>query len=178
MNLGTASALLGQQSRDFSEVYKLYDFKDDASLVSYLDFIVHEPVAWLEGFPSRFITKAAFNKPKAAVIKLLKQPEVLEALGQEYVVKIHDIVWSSFKKHADQIVSKRSGGGGTGAEDASPQLEVESVSDTISVASSVKSVKKNKWEHKYRILASAYRALANGDQTKANLILLEAFSSA
>ena len=73
MNLDDACKLLGAQGRVFAEIYKLYGFKDDRSLKDYLDFVIHEPVEWLKGFPSKWDTRASFGRPKTALIKLLKE---------------------------------------------------------------------------------------------------------
>jgi hypothetical protein len=93
--------------RFFSELYKHYGFDDDRMLKEYLDFIEHEPVAWLRGFPAKLTTKLAFAKPKTAVIKLLKKHAVIQALGQEYAIQLHDIVWNTFKREAEAIVTER-----------------------------------------------------------------------
>jgi hypothetical protein len=93
--------------RYFSEVYKLFQFRDDQTLKEYLDFIDHEPVAWLEGFPAKLTTKQTFSKPKTALIKLLKKDEVSTALGLSYVNKVYDVVWNTFKKEHQRILDKR-----------------------------------------------------------------------
>jgi hypothetical protein len=72
---------ISDNCRYFSEVFKAFDFKDDDLLSDYIDFIVHEPVHWMEGFPVKLTTKTSFSKPKTAVIKLLKKGEVQTALG-------------------------------------------------------------------------------------------------
>jgi hypothetical protein len=93
--------------RYFSEVYKLFGFRDDQTVKEYLDFIAHEPVAWLEGFPSKLTSKQTFAKPKTAIIKLLKKDEVVNVLGDTYVNKLHDSIWSAFKKEHQRILDKR-----------------------------------------------------------------------
>jgi len=93
--------------RYFSEVYKLFQFRDDQTLKEYLDFIDHEPVAWLEGLPAKLTSKQTFAKPKTAVIKLLKKEEVSDVLGLGYVNKLHDVVWDTFKKEHQRILDKR-----------------------------------------------------------------------
>lgn len=96
--------------RYFSEVYKLYGFTDDKLLTEYLDFIAHEPVHWLRGFPAKLVTKLAFSKPKTAIIKLLKKQQVIQALGADYVTRIYETVWNTYKKEADGIVEERAKG--------------------------------------------------------------------
>jgi hypothetical protein len=93
--------------RYFAEVYKLYGFTDDKLLKEYLDFIDHEPVAWMRGFPSKLATRLAFAKPKTALIKLLKKQSVVQALGAEYITRIHDKVWSTFKNNVDTLMATR-----------------------------------------------------------------------
>jgi hypothetical protein len=107
MKLSEATHLLESHGRDFSEIYKLYDFKDDADLKDYLDFIMHEPVEWMKGFPARWVTKGSFGRPKTALVKLLKLDKVREEYTESYTQRIYDCVWSTFKKHADDILSHR-----------------------------------------------------------------------
>ena len=107
MDLEKAQGLLGENSRYFVEVYKLYDFKDNQLLKDYLDFVIHEPIEWIRGFPSKLRAKGSFAKPKAALIKLLKRSEVQAELGAAYVKKAQDIVWNTFKKHGDEILQTR-----------------------------------------------------------------------
>ncbi len=98
---------IADNHRYFSEVYKLYGFADDRTLKDYLDFIDHETVAWMQGFPAKLTTKLAFSKPKTAIIKLLKKQSVIQALGADYITRIHDKVWNTFKKEADRLVADR-----------------------------------------------------------------------
>ncbi len=107
MKLSEATQLLESHGRDFSEIYKLYNFKDDADVKDYLDFIVHEPVEWMKGFPARWVTKGSFGRPKTALVKLLKLDKVREEYTDSYTQRIYDVVWSTFKKHADDILSHR-----------------------------------------------------------------------
>lgn len=131
MNLGEACILLGAQGRVFAEIYKLYGFKDDRSLKDYLDFVIHEPVEWLKGFPSKWDTRASFGRPKTALIKLLKEESVYRALGPDYISHVHDIVWSTFKKHADSILAKR---GAAPVTTAADQEEMEDLPPTPTIA--------------------------------------------
>ena len=107
MNLVQAAALLEAHSGNFSDTYKLFQFKDDQPLRDYLDFIQHEPVEWIKGFPAKYTHKVSFAKPKTAVVKLLKQPAVSEALGAEYVAKAYRCVWDTFKTHGENILAER-----------------------------------------------------------------------
>jgi hypothetical protein len=112
MKIGEAYNLLVEDGitdnhRYFAEVYKLYGFTDDKPLKEYLDFIEHEPVHWMRGFPSKLTTKLAFSKPKTAIIKLLKKQSVIQALGADYVDHIYDVVWNTFKKEVNTILAER-----------------------------------------------------------------------
>jgi hypothetical protein len=107
MKLSEATHLLESHGRDFSEIYKLYNFKDETDLKDYLDFIVHEPVEWMKGFPARWVTKGSFGRPKTALVKLLKLDKVREEYSDSYTQRVYDCVWSTFKKHADDILSHR-----------------------------------------------------------------------
>ena len=107
MKLSEATVLLETHGRDFSEIYKLYNFMDDADLKDYLDFIVHEPVEWMKGFPARWVTKGSFGRPKTALVKLLKLEKVRTEYTEAYTQRIYDCVWSTFKKHADEILANR-----------------------------------------------------------------------
>jgi hypothetical protein len=107
MKLSEATVLLDTHGRDFSEIYKLYNFKDENDLKDYLDFIIHEPVEWMKGFPARWITKGSFGRPKTALVKLLKLEKVREEYTEAYTQRIYDCVWSTFKKHADDILAHR-----------------------------------------------------------------------
>ena len=107
MHLCESEGLLGESARYFVCVYEHFQFKETQLLKDYLDFIVHEPVEWLKAFPERLKTKSSFAKPKSALIKLLKHERVVQALGEEYLKNIHDVIWTTFKKHGDAILASR-----------------------------------------------------------------------
>jgi hypothetical protein len=167
MNLSQATTLLGPQARYFSEVYKLFRYTDDQLLKAYLDFIVHEPVEWLKGFPTKYTSKNSFSRPKTAVLKLLKEPSVIAALGEEYTTGIHDTIWTTFKKHSDAIVEGRT----KTSTVEPPTLEeeecveaplLENFIEFTPVVPPVKeSAEPSPWEAKYRLLESAYLDLLN-----------------
>jgi hypothetical protein len=165
MLLSESVQLLGDQGKYFSDVYKLYEYRDDQLLKDYLDFVIHEPLEWMRGFPVKFVNKVSFSKPKTALIKLLKQSDVIDALGQAYVRRVHDIVWSTFKKHSEEIIAKRQNSVAVSVLDqldsgsvySEPQLHVEDVVSVHSVRKPRESV--DKWEARYRVLESAYREL-------------------
>ena len=107
MKLTEAQTLLGEHSRYFSEVYKQFSFRDDQTLKEYLDFIQHEPVEWMKGFPSKLTTKSTFSRPKAILVKLLKMDAVKLALGEEYVTKAYAVIWKTFKNNLDMVLTTR-----------------------------------------------------------------------
>ena len=107
MNLKTATQLLEGSGKHFSDVYKLYQYKDDQLLREYLDFVIHEPVEWMRGFPKRLKSKGMFAQPKTALIKLLKMKQIVDEFGEDYVKTIYDVVWQSFKKHGDDVYAAR-----------------------------------------------------------------------
>jgi hypothetical protein len=123
--------------RYFSELYKLFGFRDDQTVKEYLDFIAHEPVAWLEGFPSKLVSKQTYAKPKTAIIKLLKKDEIVKELGDTYVNKIYDTIWSAFKKEHQRILDKRQKNNKTVLDhfdtESYESLPVPPVRNTISV---------------------------------------------
>ena len=117
MKLSECTTLLGDSGRYFSAVYEEFKFKDDDLLKDYLDFVQHEPVEWIKGFPLKLRTRLSFAKPKAAVIRLLKTPEILTELTGAYCSRAHDVVWDTFKKHGDTILDARLKKGLVGAGD-------------------------------------------------------------
>lgn len=131
MNLAEATALLGSHARNFSDVYKLYNYRDDNSLKDYLDFIIHEPIEWIKGFPPKLVSKGSFPKPKTALVKLLKQQQVMDILGEPYTKRVHEIVWTTFKQHGDAILERRMNRTGINGTIVA-QLECESVGSAAS----------------------------------------------
>lgn len=180
MNLSHATELLENHGRYFSEPYKLFNFTDEALLKDYLDFVVHEPLEWFRGLPGKLVTRGSFAKPKAALIKLLKHAEVMAEQDAEYIQKVHDAVWNTFKMHGDAIVEKRiashKAGVGSGGVSVAPSVleqiaeEDGEVQNTFVGGDDVESVHSVKlervvvvpvddWERRYRVLEAAYREL-------------------
>ena len=201
MKLKECAEYLGENSRYFTAVYEEFKFKDDDLLKDYLDFIQHEPVEWIKGFPLKLRTRLSFAKPKAAIIRLLKTPEILTELTASYCSKAHDVVWDTFKKHGDTILDARLKKGLVGAGEtpdegteqpeqpeapapAQPSNELlMDVTDISQEAESVKSdteadapVSQNLWKRKYQVVSAALRAILEGQcgVNKATLILLDA----
>ena len=184
MNLDAAMALVGDHGRYLSDVYSLYNFQKSHLLKDYLDFILHEPVAWLMGFPTKLSTPSGFAKPKTALIKLLKHTDVKTALGDEYVKKVHDCIWQTYKSHATEILAKRSSLCDLECLE-SDKISIESgrgpaleIIEDVDFSNSPISTIGNKWEYKYRILESTFRAyIKDRVEASAMLILLDALSS-
>lgn len=193
MKLADAQILLGENSRYFSEVYKQFAFRDDQLLKDYLDFIIHEPIEWMKGFPSKLTTKSTFSRPKAILVKLLKMDAVKSALGEEYVAKTYGIIWKTFKNNLDMVLATRNNAHHanvltqmTQPDETLGDNEVESVHTIVEEEQcSTKSCDAcKKWEHKYNILLGVtnsliheYGNIAPG-LMNATLLLLSASSSA
>lgn len=109
MKLAEAAQLCEGTSRPFAEVYKLYNFKDEDDLRAYCDFVIHEPVEWMRGFPAAWKSPSMFSKPRAAFHRLMKLPAVSDSLGADYCENVHDVVWNAFKAHMTTILEKRCG---------------------------------------------------------------------
>jgi hypothetical protein len=169
MLLKNAGALLGSNERYFTVVYEAFKYKGEDLLRTYIDFIVREPVEWIRGFPLKLRTRASFAKPKAAIIKLLKTGNVLEALGAEYCSSAHDVVWDTFKKHGDIILNARLATDvGAVAEtnelipegEAAPTIAaaanvIDGIEEVTDISGSTVTVPVvSPWERKYRILQS------------------------
>jgi hypothetical protein len=183
MILSAAAALLGDQARVFTDVYKQYAFRDDQTLSEYLEFILHEPVAWFEGLPGTMKSKASIARPKTAVCKLVKCAEVIAALGAEVCEHVHSVLWATFKAESERIAAKRSGHeiAETGAETPGiehylaqdlqetheePLLEVNELHIDASDAASFHSVKGKRtmsYEHKYKVVDNALRLMVRND---------------
>jgi len=104
MKLSDATALA---SPAFKEVYRLFNFNDDDELKDYCDFVLHEPVEWMRGFPASWKSTTMFSKPRAAFHKLMKSDAVVQDLGTAYCENVHNVVWKSFKEHMTVILEKR-----------------------------------------------------------------------
>lgn len=112
MKLKDAYALLHENGssdhhRNFAAVFKHYKFNEDGNLKDYLDFVESETLEWFRGLPIGFLTKEQLAKPKTALIKLLKLQNVKDALGAEYVAKVHKKVWDTFKHNGESIAIER-----------------------------------------------------------------------
>jgi hypothetical protein len=164
MLLKNAGALLGSNERYFTVVYEAFKYKGEDLLRTYIDFIVREPVEWIRGFPLKLKTHASFAKPKAAIIKLLKTGNVLEALGAEYCSNAHDVVWDTFKKHgADILKARQATGDGAETNELIPEGEVPAVAAVAEGIDGVEEVTDisgaaprivSQWETKYFLLKS------------------------
>jgi hypothetical protein len=202
LNLGKAAELLGDQARNFSEVYKLYGFGDTQPLSDYADFFLHEPVAWFEGLPGSLKSKASFAKPKTAFSKLVKHSDVIAALGEEACAHLHAVLWDTYKHEADRIVTQRSSSDAVKAD--SVEIVAEAVTDVVTdvvtevEAPTTRRSRKQKvavqntvdpgppqgptkappttFETKYRVIDRAFRAMASDGSavSEALLVFLDA----
>ena len=178
MDLKHATELLDAkaQGRYFTEPYKLFGFTEETQLKDYLDFVIHEPVEWFKGLPGKLITRGSFAKPKTALINLLKEDEVKAVLDSEYIKKVHDIVWKTFKSHSDAIVEKRiasKNAAGSEATTVVNTVDAEEIPENVIEMADVESVHSvrltrnvdhaampvSDWERRYRVLEAAYREL-------------------
>jgi hypothetical protein len=107
MKLCEAAVLCEGNNRAFTEVYKIYNYKDDDMLRAYTDFVIHEPVEWMRGFPAAWKSSTMFSKPRAAFHRLLRTPAVVSELGEAYCTQVHDIIWNAFKNNMNSILEKR-----------------------------------------------------------------------
>jgi len=173
MKLFEAYSLLDGQKRVFSDVAKHYNWKDDSEVKDYLDFIVHEPVQWMKGYPAAYaLGSPGFAKPKTALVKLLKNETVKADLGEEYTKKVRDSVWDTYK-----LLSK--------AEEEEPKVEeplLEIVDDMEEIeVNSIHSMKGAKGKDRSEVLATALRAFIEAEKEKhpglaaVSLTLLDAF---
>lgn len=171
MKLKDVAAVLGANTRFFSVVYEGFKFKDEDLLRDYIDFILHEPVEWLRGFPLKLRTGASFAKPKAALIKVLKAATVVEVLGASYCLNARTVVWDTFKKHADTVLNAREKGEAASVNPIDPNAtnelvdetvaenEFEEVADLPGAAAAAPAAVVSPWEHKYRILRSVVMSM-------------------
>ena len=184
MLLKNAGALLGSNERYFTVVYEAFKYKSEDLLRTYIDFIVREPVEWIRGFPLKLRTNASFAKPKAALIKLLKTGNVLEALGAEYCSSAHDVIWDTFKKHGGDILKARQPTDGV-AEENELVLEetvpaaaattgangIDGIEEVTDISGSTVTVPVvSPWERKYRILQSVVMSMLHDYRENMGLV--------
>jgi hypothetical protein len=177
MKLVEAYSLLDSLKRVFSDVAKHYNWKDDSELKDYLDFIVHEPVQWMKGFPATYaLGSPGFAKPKTTLVKLLKNDVVKAELGEEYTKKVRDAVWSTYKELSKNIVEEE-------PKVEEPVLEIVDDMEAIEV-NSIHSMRGAKGKDRSEVLATALRAFIEAEKDKhpglaaVSLTLLDAFLNA
>lgn len=169
MKLEEAYILLEAQGRVFADVAKHYNWKDDADLKEYTDFILHEPTQWMEGYPVKYTDDLQFGKPKTALVKLMKHSKVQEEYGVEYATSVRDAVWVAYKKMSKAKEDKP----------MEPTLDIVDLFDSASIHS-VKKPKANK--DRSELLVAALRAMIEAEKDKhpglaaVALTLLESFS--
>lgn len=190
MKLSDAQTALGEQSRYFSEIYKQFSFRDDQTLKEYLDFIQHEPVEWMKGFPAKLTTKSTFSRPKAVLIKLLKMDAVQSALGEEYAKQAYSVIWKTFKNNIDMVLAIRNNTHHANVLDqmteSNEPLREDEIESIPSVADHTKDSCESctKWEQKYNLLLNVTNSLlheysvATPGLMNAALLLLSSVSTA
>jgi hypothetical protein len=179
MNLLEAQKKLAEDGvsdhyRYFMDTYRIHDFKEETLLKEYIDFIIHEPLLWLQLFPAKLKSKPAFSKPKTAVLKLLRDSKVIEGLGAEYCDKAHDLIDKTYKSHHTEIVAKRMGEpdvivtkeeeervepAPTHAVGAQSTLTIEEGVETLDGSEESTAEELRELQTKYRVLKKAYEVL-------------------
>ena len=98
MKLEDAYKLVASHQRVIADIAKHYNWKDDADLKDYTDFILHEPLQWMNGYPVKYSDPSNFAKPKTAMVKLMKHVDVQEEYGEDYANKVRDAIWYAYKQ--------------------------------------------------------------------------------
>jgi hypothetical protein len=186
MKLEDAYTLLESQGRIMAEVAKHYNWKDDADLKEYTDFILHEPIQWMKGYPVKYAQESQFGKPKTALVKLLKNETVQAEYGIEYTSTVREAVWKAYKQivKSEKSTNVEEGHVDDHVEDhivdhtEEPMLTI--VEEDIDVAS-VHSMRRGKKLDRSAVLANALRAFIQAEAEKnpglaaVSLTLLDAF---
>lgn len=156
-----------------ADVAKHYNWKDDAELKDYTDFILHEPVQWMKGYPVKYADPSQFSKPKTALVKLMKTAVVQEEYGVDYTATVRDAVWAAYKNIAKGKPVEV-------AKEEEPTLDIiEDIIEDMDAVSvhSMKAAKKDRSQ----VLATALRAFIEAEREKnpglaaVSLTLLDAF---
>jgi len=195
MNLAAAQKKLAEDGvsdhhRYFIDTYRIHDFKEETPLKEYIDFILHEPLLWLKLFPAKLKSKPAFSKPKTALLKLLRDPAVITALGGIYANNAHDIIDKTYKQHHVEIVTKRGedsdvvvtkeeplattlqidgrhDGTADGMADGTAGADAETLeSSDVSDASAAEELRD--LQKKYRVLKKAFEVMVNANLSEGN----------
>ena len=178
MKLDDAYALLESQGRIMADVAKHYNWKDDADLKEYTDFILHEPIQWMKGYPAKYVQESQFGKPKTALVKLLKNETVQAEYGVEYTSTVRDAVWKAYKQIVKSEKSEKVGEDVVGEPVDEPMLTI--VEEDIDAAS-VHSMRLGKKLDRSAVLANALRAFIQAEAEKnpglaaVSITLLDAF---
>jgi len=184
MNIQEGFNATGQyHGRILMAVAKHYNFKNEDDLKSYVDFVTHEPSAWLSGFPTEYAN--AIGKPKTAFVKLMKAESVRTVLGAEYCDTARQAVWDAYKeimKHAnDPDIENEGTIDKMIANTILPTLDVEDDFPDVVSIHSVKAPKANK--NREAVLAAALRGYITAESANhpglsaVALTLLDAYLS-
>jgi hypothetical protein len=155
-------------------------------LKEYIDYIVHEPLVWLQSFPAKLKSKPAFSKPKTALLKLLKDTKVIELLGEDYTTKAHDLIDKTYKQHHAEIIAKRMHEGDSVVVTKEEEEQVEPapthvvgthVQSTLTIEEGVETLdgsddsaaeELRDLQKKYRVLKKAYEVLLKSTLSEGN----------
>jgi hypothetical protein len=158
-------------------VAKHFNFKNEDDLKNYVDFVIHEPVAWLSGLPTDYVNN--IGKPKTAFVKLMKTESVRAVLGAEYCDAARQAVWDAYKtimKHSDEEGNGEENNAGADEEGTIDQMITNVILPTLEIgegdfpdANSIHSVKApreqktNKNKNREAVLAAALRGFIEAE---------------
>lgn len=91
----------------FKETYTNMTLNDGDQLKRLLNAIKEDPLEWIKGLPSTYVSDSTLAKPKTAILNLLKKKEAIDAYGKEYCDAIHDNLKKTFTKHKHKISATR-----------------------------------------------------------------------
>lgn len=128
MDLSQAYTLLKSTStidnaRWFFDTYKDAGFGDADKVSDYVEHILHDARAWVDGFPNKATALSTFKKPKTALTALLTCDAVAELLGAPQVTQVREAVEAVFndKKFMKNVIKERKAAPVTEAKAAAPE---------------------------------------------------------
>lgn len=156
-------------ARSFMEVANIYKYGEDELIGDYLDFVLHEPIEWLRGFPKKWTTEADYHKVRTGFRKILKLQSVIDALGKDKCESMSREIWDIFKHISEMLPMSDIV--------TSASIDVPKISsDTSKPINSTDEIKDLK-----RILATVVEAyktlLSDDDKGKSAAILLAALTN-
>lgn len=94
-------------ARCFKVTYTWFQHEDNLDLKTYLDFISDNCKEWLERLPDEYNSQPSLAKPKTAVIKLIEQPQVIQAIGADFCAQLTTTITTTWKANKDRIAAQR-----------------------------------------------------------------------